>query len=705
MADTTSMRVLLQAGGYSPIPVIGKVPAQQAWQKHIETNPTEIALWRKLYPDAVNTGILTRLNPTIDADLLDEEAAEAVEGLFREYFEERGHFLVRMGRAPKRAFLLRTDVPFPKIVRNVTAPDGKPEKIEVLCDGQQVVVFGIHPDTRRPYLWHGGEPGAIRCEDLPYVRADELVTLLDRAVELLVRDHGYTAAAVRPRSPEGRTNGAAHSPDDWGYLIMNVLAGHELHDTTASLTSKLAKAGMGGGAIYNMMVALYDRSAAADPAAHAGRYAERLTDLNRMVDSAVRKYAPGAPVPQPPGAPPRRVFALDREPEGGAVATAFTVVNMLPEVGVAILSGHPGVGKTHIVNDLMCSVATGMPFAGYEVARVCGAALFAAEGASTAHERWKVLRHARTGPWFESQGLPADTAFPVDYTDQVPCLNDLDAFEQYDATLTDMAQGQAGRMAAANLDYNGIGLVVIDTWNAATTLTDDQHNRVGSTQAIFNMLRRLATRHRCCVLVVDHLGKDQSRGPLGSINKTASPDVDLRITGKVEEDGSVHHTAMTIHKLRAGPQGQRLPFELKTVTLPHPPLTAVQQGKIVRWDASADGMHVKRQNKRHPALMRALDEALIEKWQWVRVGDNANFKAADSQLVWVKFKLSHAATADEGEVRERSVKKAFDRACRDSSEAGVTSSKELSDKRIVMWRTDCRFGDSSISIKLSQEEK
>jgi hypothetical protein len=330
---------------------------------------------------------------------------------------------------------------------------------------------------------------------------------------------------------------------------------------------------------------------------------------------------------------------------------------------------------------------------------VSGAVLFAAEGAETAPERWGVLRHARTGPWFESNGLPADTPFPVAYTDRVPYLNEEDAFAQYDAALTEVTRMQAERMATAGVPYDGLGLVCIDTYNAATTLTDDQHNRVGSTQAIFNMLRKLAVKHRCCILVVDHLGKDQSKGPLGSINKTASPDADLRITGKVEEDGSVLHTAMTIHKLRAGPQGKRLPFELKTVKV-----SVTQDGKVVHWDAGSDGMHTRKQNKRHPALMKALDAALCEEFQWVRVGPNVNFKAVDSRRVWAQFKLSHAATADEGEVRERSVKRAFDRACRDSLAAGVTGSKELSDHRVIMWRTDFVFGDSLVSRELSQAE-
>jgi hypothetical protein len=405
--------------------------------------------------------------------------------------------------------------------------------------------------------------------------------------------------------------------------------------------------------------------------------------------------------PAPPPLQPTPTFAfpfLDRPPEGNAMTTAWTVENVLPVVGVAILSGHPGVGKTHIVNDLMCSVATGMPFAGHEVRRVCGVVLFAAEGAETAPMRWQVLRHAKTGPWFESVGLPANTAFPANYTDRVPYLNEGDAFAQYDAALAEVTRMQAERMAAAGVAYDGLGLVCIDTYNAATTLTDDQHNRVGSTQAIFNMLRKLAVKHRCCIVVVDHLGKDQSKGPLGSINKTASPDVDLRITGKVEEDGSVNHTAMTVHKMRAGPQGKRMPFELQTVRV-----SGEQEGKTVRWDCSGDGMHVARQNKRHPALMKALDEAILEKCQWVRLGDNANYKAADSRLVWRHFELSYPATASEGETREKTIRRAFDRAIQDSVKIGLVASKTLIDKSVVVWRTDYKFGDSLKVSEVSQD--
>jgi hypothetical protein len=45
------------------------------------------------------------------------------------------------------------------------APDGSEQQIEILAHGQQVVLFGVHPDTQRPYSWHGGEPGEIKREE------------------------------------------------------------------------------------------------------------------------------------------------------------------------------------------------------------------------------------------------------------------------------------------------------------------------------------------------------------------------------------------------------------------------------------------------------------------------------------------------------------------------------------------------------------
>jgi hypothetical protein len=78
----------------------------------------------QVWPDAINTGALTRNTPTLDLDIMHEPAAVAVEEFIGEYFEERGPILVRFGKAPKRAILFPTDTPFRKITAPLIAPNG-----------------------------------------------------------------------------------------------------------------------------------------------------------------------------------------------------------------------------------------------------------------------------------------------------------------------------------------------------------------------------------------------------------------------------------------------------------------------------------------------------------------------------------------------------------------------------------------------------
>jgi len=124
MTDPTDTRLALLAGGYWPLPLNGKIPVFDEWQKKLETNNAEIELWASMWPQATNTGILTKFTPAIDIDIMAQDAAAAVEDLARQWFSERGRIFVRFGQAPKRAILLRTDEPFKKIVALFTAPDG-----------------------------------------------------------------------------------------------------------------------------------------------------------------------------------------------------------------------------------------------------------------------------------------------------------------------------------------------------------------------------------------------------------------------------------------------------------------------------------------------------------------------------------------------------------------------------------------------------
>jgi bifunctional DNA primase/polymerase-like protein len=167
-AGVTELRLQLRAAGFAPLPLNGKAPSSvNGWQTKLAVTTDEIKLWEKLYPYDTNTGALTKLVPAIDIDINNPNAAEAVETLAREHFEEHGHILVRVGRPPRRAVLLRTDEPFTKLKLDLITPQDTSEKIEILADGQQLVLFGIHPDTHQPYRWHGGKPGEIERGALP----------------------------------------------------------------------------------------------------------------------------------------------------------------------------------------------------------------------------------------------------------------------------------------------------------------------------------------------------------------------------------------------------------------------------------------------------------------------------------------------------------------------------------------------------------
>ena len=145
-------RLSMLASGYEPIPVSGKRPLIDQWQSR-EINEEVVRGWSDMGP---NTGMRTARTPVFDIDILDDEAAQVVQDLILERLGDKGANLVRVGLLPKRAIPTRTETPFPKITRALLAPDGTKHKIEVLADGQQVVVAGAHPDTK-PHMLGAGD--------------------------------------------------------------------------------------------------------------------------------------------------------------------------------------------------------------------------------------------------------------------------------------------------------------------------------------------------------------------------------------------------------------------------------------------------------------------------------------------------------------------------------------------------------------------
>jgi RecA-family ATPase len=363
--DTIALRLLLAEAGFTPLPIYGKAPPTfgknnahkglVGWQNLVDVTRAQIELWAKTWPDTTGTGILTKHSPALDIDVLNEEAAQAVEDLVRERYEDAGYFLVRFGKPPKRAILFRTQEPFEKIVANLVPPtDGTQEKIEFLADGQQVVVDGIHPDTKQAYRWHGGVPGEIKREDLPYIREEEAQRLVDEIVELLIRDFDYQRAAERPRKRH-KGNGDANADAyihayaggggaaDWQWLLDNIREGRELHDSLRDLAAKLIASSMSAGAAVNHLRALMDGSAAT----RDDRWRERYADIPRLVEGAeelCRKEEKPAEV----AAPSLRwldMSSWDHEP---VPEREWAIPNRVPLKQAGLFSGEGGTGKSII---------------------------------------------------------------------------------------------------------------------------------------------------------------------------------------------------------------------------------------------------------------------------------------------------------------------------------------------------------------------
>jgi hypothetical protein len=203
---TTRFRRALLRLGYAPIPVNGKIPNFDEWQKTVPTEPL-ILRWDSLLPDHSNTSILTQKNPATDIDIYLASLAEEIHKLALEMLCGNGSPapLIRVGMEPKRALIFRADVPFRKISTKVYIDlEGRKNKVEILADGQQVVVKGIHPDTGRNYYYPKESITQRPSATLPLLTAELAREFIAKCEELLKQTGWPTETELAQRNREGR---------------------------------------------------------------------------------------------------------------------------------------------------------------------------------------------------------------------------------------------------------------------------------------------------------------------------------------------------------------------------------------------------------------------------------------------------------------------------------------------------------------------
>lgn len=175
--------------GYRPVPI-----------KPGEKYPKGIAKWeqytyspgdegrRKSWGVGLLTGELVGVDlDVVEPTLLKQTLALALRTL--------GRSPVRIGRAPKSLLMYRTAEPREKQLLKL----GIPGRIEILGVGQQFVAYAIHPDTKQPYRWIGGEPIALPFASLTGVSSTQVDSFLQEAAALAGVEFKPKPSAVTPQ--------------------------------------------------------------------------------------------------------------------------------------------------------------------------------------------------------------------------------------------------------------------------------------------------------------------------------------------------------------------------------------------------------------------------------------------------------------------------------------------------------------------------
>jgi hypothetical protein len=235
---------------------------------------------------------------------------------------------------------------------------------------------------------------------------------------------------------------------------------------------------------------------------------------------------------------------------------SWLVKRLLPKIGHGLISGQWGTYKTFVAFDLAARVMTGQPFLNRTISRQSGVLFIAAEGAGEVRLRMNAVVREKCG------GMPRA---PFRWYEVAPTLLQRGAV----GTLVAMAkQAETSLQREFGLP---LGLIIIDTIAASAGYNEvgaENDNATG--QAVMNALNQVAQQMKCCVLGVDHFGKNIDAGTRGGSAKESSAEVVLAVLGTRETSGRVVNTRVALRKVRGAAQGEEFYFAVRDVEDPEP---------------------------------------------------------------------------------------------------------------------------------------
>ncbi|WP_167759712.1 AAA family ATPase [Massilia horti] len=297
---------------------------------------------------------------------------------------------------------------------------------------------------------------------------------------------------------------------DW---MGQVFSGDFYHDSLRNLAGSFIASGMQPGAVVSSLRGLMHSSRGR----HDDRWKARMSEIPKLVDSAVKKFSPEVvdhsrllrPTANAANdsEPTTRFKVLTAEQMAQAEFIKWTIRGLLPQIGLAALFGPSGSGKSFLTLDLSVSIASGVPeWYGMRVTQ-CPVTYCVLEGEGGMGKRvvaWEKYR---------GQKMPDTLRFIA---------------QQFDLTVaTDVEELAIAIRSAGGAN----GLIVLDTLNRATPGSDENSSKdmgviIANTKALQQLTGGM-------VLLVHHTGKDESKGMRGHSSLFAAMDCVIGVvTGK-----------------------------------------------------------------------------------------------------------------------------------------------------------------------------
>jgi len=546
----------LRENGYWPIPIraFEKRPAIDAWQNYAYKRGDE----RRFRADA-GVGLPCGEIRGVDIDVTRAVLAAAIRD---QAIATWGACLQRVGQPPKTLLLVRTAERGPKLAsRRFRFPDDppgcKPHGVEILGEGQQLVAYGKHPDTRCDYLWVGADPLETPLEQLPLATEAELKGFLAGVDRLLLEAGGIPVGGAADRDSGERSSAedlAAYNPEECLLAIEAIGVGSELWDGWSdwvyvglAIRGALGEDGRAAWHAFSARSDKYDAKQCDE--VYSGFRPDRVGagTLYRLAREA------GWARPEPPEVDISGIFDRDQagspdEPGRTDARTVddilarphpgWLVRNVLPKAPLALVYGQSGSGKSFLTLDIACSIARGVPWMGQRV-KHGGVIVVAGEGHLAMRLSAYLIHHGLA---------PSDLS-------RLRIVNTNLDLRSPSGDLKPLLKS----LRAAALEMGGVCLVVLDTLNAMMGGGDENESRdMGQMVAA---ARSISDALNCTALFIHHAGKDASRGARGHSSLKGALDFEIYVS----RDGPAR--CAKVSKVRDGEDGIEFPFALEVIDI------------------------------------------------------------------------------------------------------------------------------------------